>query len=124
MNSVKTELVPKNNTSADDLVLLTDAEAFLESLPYSDYVLYDAAELYGIVPNYAGAGKLELTALQWEKTSYNAAWEDPEVDMPDSLPGIPTKGDMNVTVIFVITLLGAAFVTAGFFAKKKFVTEK
>ena len=124
MNGVKTELVPKNNTSADDLVLLTDAEAFLESLPYSDYVLYDAAELYGIVPNYAGAGKLELTALQWEKTSYNAAWEDPEVDMPDSLPGIPTKGDMNVTVIFVITLLGAAFVTAGFFAKKKFVTEK
>ena len=116
MNGKYTTLAPKNNTSADDDVLITDAEEFIASLPYSDYTLYDAEDLRGIVPFYAGAGKLDLTVLQWEKTSYDAEWEDPIIN---------ATGDvMDTGIIFMITLLGAAFVTAGFFAKKKFAVEK
>ena len=121
MHGVKTDLVVKNKTSADDDVLITDADAFIASLPYDDYVLYDAEELRGIVPYYAGAGKLNLTVLQWEKESYNTDWKDPVVN---EIPELPTKGDMDASVIYLITLLGAAFAAAGFFAKKKFATEE
>jgi len=54
--------------------------------------------------------------LQWEKTSYNAEWKAPIVNETGDL--------MDTGIIFMITLLGAAFVTAGFFAKKKFATEE
>ena len=80
INGIKKTLAPQNNTSADDLVLITAADAFIASLPYEDYVLYDAEDLRGIIPYYAGAGKLELTALQWEKTSYNEEWKDPVIN--------------------------------------------
>jgi len=79
MNGAVTELQPKCNTTGDTRVLVTDAEAFKAALPYSDYVLYNAEDLNGIVKCYAGAGKLELTVLQWEKASYNAAWKDPVI---------------------------------------------
>ena len=114
MNGKETELAPKCNTTGDTRTLITDADAFIASLPYSDYVLYDAEDLSGIVPFYAGAGKLDLTTLQWEKVSYNAEWSDPIIQMNDL---------MDYTVIYTLVLLGAAFVAAGFFAKKKFTTE-
>ncbi len=79
MNGVETELKPENNGTADDVVLITDADSFVNGLPYSGYVLYDAEDLDGIVKYYAGAGKLQLTNLQWEKTSYNAEWKDPVI---------------------------------------------
>ena len=79
MDGVETLLEPKNNGTADDIVLVTDAESFISGLPYADYVLYDAEDLNGIVKYYAGAGKLNLTNLQWEKTSYNAEWKDPVI---------------------------------------------
>ena len=117
MNGKKAELAPKCNTTGDTRVLVTDANEFIANLPYSDYNLYDAKDLKGIVPYYAGAGKLELTALQWEKTSYNAVYETPTVN--------PPMGDLfDAPVIFMITLLGAAFVAAGFFGKKKFAVEE
>ena len=116
MNGKYVDLVVKNKTSADDDILITDADAFIASLPYADYVLYDAKEVTGIVPYYAGAGKLDLTVLQWEKTSYNAEWKAPIVN--------ETGDVMDTGIIFMITLLGAAFVTAGFFAKKKFAVEE
>ena len=116
MNGKLTKLEPKAKSHTDDRILITDAESFLASLPYSDYTLYDAKDLRGIIPFYAGAGKLELTSLQWEKTSYNAQWEDPIINKTGDL--------MDSTVVFMITLLGAAFVTAGFFAKKKFAIEE
>jgi hypothetical protein len=116
MNGKYVDLVVKNKTSADDDILITDADAFIASLPYADYVLYDAEEVTGIVPYYAGAGKLNLTVPQWEKTSYNAEWKAPIVNETGDL--------MDTGIIFMITLLGAAFVTAGFFAKKKFAVEE
>ena len=88
MGGVQTEFAPKCNTSGDTRVLITDADAFKSNLPYSGYVLYDADKLDGIVNAYAGAGKLELTALQWEKTSYNAEWQEPvaKTDVPKQKP--------------------------------------
>ena len=116
MNGKLTKLEPKAKSHTDDRILITDADAFIASLPYADYTLYDVENLRGIVPFYAGAGKLDLTVLQWEKTSYDAEWEDPIIN---------ATGDvMDTGIIFMITLLGAAFVTAGFFAKKKFAVEK
>lgn len=85
MYGVATELVPKSNSTADTRVLVTDADAFISSLPYSGYRLYDAEYLDQIVVPYAGAGKLDLTVLQWEKTSYNTAFTEPEVEPKDTV---------------------------------------
>ncbi len=72
MNGEKTELVPKNNsTNEDQSVLITDETTFKSGLPYNQYILYHAGKLDTLVKPYAGAGKLELTVLQWEKASYN-----------------------------------------------------
>lgn len=96
MNGVATKLEPKCNTTGDTRVLVTDATAFKEALPYSDYVLYDAEDLDGIVKYYAGAGKLELTTLQWEKTSYNAEWKDPVImETPEEKPEVKPEVDMD-----------------------------
>lgn len=71
--------LPKVNTSkAGEALKVTDAEAFVAKLPYSDYNLYDAAELETEVKPYTGAGKLMLTTLQWEKgTYYDATFTAP-----------------------------------------------
>ncbi len=88
MNGELTDLAPKANSSADDRVLVTDADAFVSGLPYSGYVLYDADELEGIVVPNAGAGKLNLTVLQWEKVSYNA-----ELTVPGGSTSEPDDSD-------------------------------
>ncbi|MCD7835919.1 MAG: pectinesterase family protein [Lachnospiraceae bacterium] len=85
MYGVAMELEPKSNSTTDTQVLVTDADEFISELPYSDYILYDAEYLDQIVVPYAGAGKLELTVLQWEKTSYNTDYTEPEVETKDTI---------------------------------------
>lgn len=86
MYGAATALAPKNNTTnADQRVLVTDSDAFIGALPYSGYHLYDAEYLDQIVVPHAGAGKLNLTVLQWEKTSYNTAYSEPEVTPKDTV---------------------------------------
>lgn len=75
MNGNLTKLEPKCNSTGDTRVLITDADAFIAALPYTNYELYDASSLKQIIIPSAGAGKLNLTVLQWEKTSYNAVKE-------------------------------------------------
>ncbi len=63
--------VALNTTKEGEVALVQDGEEFKESLPYSDYTLYPASSLATQVKPYTGAGKLTLTTLQWEKTTYN-----------------------------------------------------
>jgi pectate lyase len=69
-------LTPKVNTtmSGAQLKVLTDTDSFKSSLGYS-YILRDAANLSTTVSPFAGAGKLTMTPLQWEKTTYNATYQ-------------------------------------------------
>ncbi len=83
MYGEKTKLEPKSNSTADSRVLVTDAESFVSGLPYSGYHLYAAATLDQILLPRAGAGKLNLTVLQWEKVSYNAEYAAPSVTAPE-----------------------------------------
>lgn len=50
---------------------VTDEALFREKLPYKNYTKYDASKLEELVLPYAGAGKLTMTTVQWERTSYN-----------------------------------------------------
>lgn len=98
MNGIKTVLEPKCNTTGDTRVLVTDPDAFIGSLPYSGYYLYDAETLDQVVIPRAGAGKITLTVLQWEKTSYNAEYQAPEVTDPEPGPVDPEpvfKGEFS-----------------------------
>lgn len=60
-------------------VLEIDANAFIASLPYSDYKLYDAEQLDSKVLPFTGAGTVTMNSTQWQKTSYNDTVIDPEV---------------------------------------------
>lgn len=72
MDGIKTELTVGNNNSIKDGALIQDAEEFLSALPQGySYTVYDSSSLEKLVTPYAGAGKLTLTTLQWEKTFYN-----------------------------------------------------
>jgi pectin methylesterase-like acyl-CoA thioesterase/pectate lyase len=71
INGVRYALEPKvNTTKAGEVVKKTNASAFRTALGYS-YNLRDAASLSSTVVPYTGAGKLNLTVLQWEKNTYN-----------------------------------------------------
>ncbi len=77
LDGAKQELKVALNTDKEgEVALVQDKEEFKEALPYTDYTLYAASELDTKVKPYTGAGKLTLTTLQWEKTSYNAAKEE------------------------------------------------
>ncbi len=94
MNGKAAVLEPKNNsTNEDQRVLITDESVFKSNLPYSGYILYRAEKLGSLVQPYAGAGKLNLTAVQWEKNHYN------DDTMPDTgetdQPVKPTPDDSN-----------------------------
>jgi pectin methylesterase-like acyl-CoA thioesterase/pectate lyase len=96
-------LEPKCNTTKEgEEVKVTDADAFISALPYSGYHLYDSETLDQIVIPYAGAGKLDLTVLQWEKTAYNAAYTEPEVTKKETTL-IPQEGEENVIPADVFT---------------------
>jgi hypothetical protein len=72
--------VINNNDSKTVEPLVQNAAEFIEALPYSGYNLYSADSLYEVVQPYTGAGVLDLTTLQWEKTVYNDqhthTWDD------------------------------------------------
>ncbi len=70
LNGVKTNLQPKSNSTTDSSVLVLNAEEFKNSLPYNAPVLYPAEQLVDIVIPNSGAGVLDMTVLQWEKTMY------------------------------------------------------
>lgn len=90
MNGVKKTLAPVCASKTDDRVLITDADAFVSALPYSDYILCNAETLDEYVTPYAGAGKLNLTVLQWEKESYN---DDEPVVTPVPTPDVDYDDD-------------------------------
>ncbi len=96
MNGKIATLEVKNNTSADDKVLVTNATTFRRNLPYT-YATKNAANLYNSVFPYSGAGKITLTTLQWEKTSYNVTKASSEsssvTDAPENNEDISGKVD-------------------------------
>ena len=96
MNGTIAKLEVKNNTSADDDVLVTNATTFRRNLPYT-YATKNAANLYNSVFPYSGAGKIALTTLQWEKTSYNVTKASSEsssvTDAPENNEDISGKVD-------------------------------
>jgi hypothetical protein len=76
IQNVRYALEPHVNStlSTAQLKVLTDTDSFKSSLGYS-YILRDAGNLSSTVSPYAGAGKLTMTPLQWEKTTYNATYQ-------------------------------------------------
>lgn len=71
INGIRYKLEPKVNTTlAGQVVKKTNVSDFKSSLGYS-YNLRDAATLSSSVAPYSGAGKMNFTALQWEKSTYN-----------------------------------------------------
>lgn len=71
VDGIRYAAVPKVNTTKEGETLkVTDADAFIENLPYCNYNLCDAALLATEVKPYTGAGKMALTTLQWEKGTY------------------------------------------------------
>lgn len=62
--------IEKSGADTNPDPLKTDSTAFKKALPYTDYITYDATQLYTKVVPYAGAGKLDMTTVQWERTNY------------------------------------------------------
>ena len=99
LGGVETVLEPKSNSTADDRVLVLDAETFKSGLPYAEPVYYAAENLDNVVIPNAGAGKLTMTVLQWEKGNYyDDTWtgEDDSGEIPDEPetpdePGTPDE---------------------------------
>ncbi len=86
MDGVETELkIVEDGTGG---LKLTDAAKFRENLPYKNYTTYDASELMTRVAPYAGAGKLDMTTVQWERTNYSSSSEG-----DDNPPTEPTTID-------------------------------
>ncbi len=64
--------IEANGLESGQGALKTDPTAFKEALPYNDYITYDATKLYSKVVPYAGAGKLTMSTVQWERTDYSS----------------------------------------------------
>ena len=115
MDGAKQELKVVLNTDKEgEVALVQDKDEFKEALPYSSYTLCAASSLDTKVKPYTGAGKLTLTTLQWEKTSYNEAkqehtehvWNDGEVQKEATCTEAGSKlytcivcGDTKIEVI-------------------------
>ena len=115
MDGAKQELKVALNTDKEgEVALVQDKDEFKKDLPYTGYTLYAASELDTKVKPYTGAGKLTLTTLQWEKTSYNEAkqehtehvWNDGEVQKEATCTEAGSKlytcivcGDTKIEVI-------------------------
>lgn len=100
LDGVKTKLEAKVNSSIDTPLLILDADEFKSSLPYDEPVLYDAEDLKDMVIPFAGAGTLEMTVLQWEKTVYydSEVITDPEPEEPVTDPGTEPQPEEPGTV--------------------------
>ena len=89
MDGKLTKLEPKVNTTKEgEPLLVLDADSFLASLPYEDYNLYEAEDLYSIVVPRSGAGKVQMSTLQWLKVEYNVEKEEENnpggtIDIPE-----------------------------------------
>ncbi len=72
---------------------ITDEARFKERLQYKNYKTYDASKLNELVLPNAGAGKVTMTTVQWEKTNYNGTEEPtpPESSEPSSSVPEPTE---------------------------------
>ena len=101
MNGTRETLEVKNNTSADDQVLITDANSFRKGLGY-DYSLKNAINLFSTMLPHCGAGSITLTTLQWEKTDYNVKKKGSETssvsDAPTSSDDIPDIKDYDTDI--------------------------
>ena len=92
INGTRYKLEPKVNNSleaSDRTLKITDASSFKSSLGYS-YVLRDAATLSSTVVPYTGAGTVNMSVLQWEKSSYIDAVEAGS-DVTYTNDGLPTS---------------------------------
>ncbi|MDD6796955.1 MAG: hypothetical protein PUE71_01540, partial [Clostridia bacterium] len=91
VSGTRYKLEPKTNSTYPDVQLkIEDESSFVSSLPYSGYALYDAAKLSTEVKPYTGAGKLNLTVLQWEKQGYiDETWSVPEDSSDYTNDGLP-----------------------------------
>ena len=98
MDGTRATLEVKNNTKADDQVLITDAASFRKNLGY-DYSLKNAINLFSTMLPHSGAGSVTMTTLQWEKTDYNVAKKASETssvsDAPTSSEDIPDRKDYD-----------------------------
>ena len=108
MSGERYKFEPKVNTTKEGEPLkIQDKDEFISNLPYSEYALYDAAQLDSVVKPFAGAGKLSLTTLQWEKAGYiDTDWTIPDdnsdytndgllefiVFVPDDTGVVPVEG--------------------------------
>ena len=96
-------LNPKVNTTKEGETLkILDADAFTSELPCSNYTLYSTNDLASIVKGNAGAGKVQWTPLQWEKTVYyDSTWTKPEASgttndgLPEFTENSGNTGDNN-----------------------------
>ena len=94
MNGELTELEPKVNTSKEgEPLLVLDADAFIASLPYADYTVYNADDLYSVVVPRVGAGKVNMTVQQWLTTNYNVSEEEEEAP-EDTVEIIVTESEV------------------------------
>lgn len=92
INGTRYKLEPKVNNSleaSDRTLKVTDASSFKSSLGYS-YVLRDAATLSSTVVPYTGAGSVNMSVLQWEKSSYIDTVEAGS-DVTYTNDGLPTS---------------------------------
>lgn len=85
LNGVETELKPAQKGSG--ALLITDVEKFRNAIPYKNYVVYDASTLESTVMPGAGAGKINMSTVQWEKVSYGARSTDVTEDYTEGVYG-------------------------------------
>lgn len=80
-----------------DGLKITDKDAFIKKLTYKDYIIYDATQLYTEVVPHAGAGKLDMSTVQWEKTKYGSRIGNEGSQTPatpsQTEPAIPSEYD-------------------------------
>lgn len=91
------EVAPENYTVKAGSIIITLKASYLDTLKAGDHTV-------AVVYNNATVTNLNLTVVEAE------GGENP----------LPEKGDVANTMIYVIVLMGAALVAAGFVAKKKF----
>jgi len=95
MNGEQTELKVIDNVGTG---MILDKDAFIDSLPYEGYILFEAKNLDKMVLPYTGAGNITMTGMQWQKTQYNAepVTDKPDTDLPGGDGSVPgTGGDAN-----------------------------
>lgn len=70
LNGELTNLTVTDNAGAG---MILDANKFIAQLPYQDYKLYDVNNLMTKVLPKVGAGVIDMSSVQWQKTTYNDA---------------------------------------------------